>query len=323
VATQHQNSGNNVVPPGWPSNDQFNGQDFSYGMDPDVFNNPLYSPAVIQDALKSIPSISIVTDQANLTNQLTGIYVNPGQDSIAWERPASVELINPDGSEGFQINAGIRIRGGFSRDPNNPKHALRLFFREEYGASKLNYPLFGDEGPDEYDKIDLRTGQNYSWSYQNDGRMVLTRDIFSRDTQRGMGEEYTRGKAYHLYLNGQYWGLYQSQERAEASFGETYFGGSESDYDVIKVEAGPYDINATDGNMTAWTNFWTTANTIPTQPGGTPAIIQQNRYSVFMRLQGKNPDGTDNPTFPVYLDVDNMINYWRQSGCSNFELLGQ
>ncbi len=82
-----------------------------------------------------------------------------------WERAASLELLNPDGSEGFQMNCGIRIRGGWSRHYDNPKHAFRFIFRTEYGEGKLKYPLFGNEGVDEFDNIDLRTSQNYSWSY--------------------------------------------------------------------------------------------------------------------------------------------------------------
>ena len=77
----------------------------------------------------------------------------------------SVELINPDGSDGFQIDAGLRIRGGYSRTGNNPKHAFRLFFRPDYGASKLRFALFGDEGVDEFECIDLRCSQNYSYLF--------------------------------------------------------------------------------------------------------------------------------------------------------------
>ena len=120
----------------------------------------------VDDALLSVPTISFVTDLDNLFNSSTGIYVNAQQDGRDWERPTSVELIYPDGSEGFQIDAGLRIRGGYGRQGSNPKHAFRLFFRSEYGSGKLNYPLFGDEGVDAFDKIDLRTAQNYSWSYK-------------------------------------------------------------------------------------------------------------------------------------------------------------
>ena len=59
----------------------------------------------------------------------SGIYANAYQQGKDWERPASLELINPDGTAGFQIDAGLRIRGGYSRSGDNPKHAFRLFFR--------------------------------------------------------------------------------------------------------------------------------------------------------------------------------------------------
>ena len=63
----------------------------------------------------------------------------------------------------------------------------------------------------------------------------MVREVFSRDTQRDMNQPYTRSRYYHLYLNGMYWGLFQSQERSEARYAESYFGGSEEEYDVVKV----------------------------------------------------------------------------------------
>jgi hypothetical protein len=125
----------------------------------------------------------------------SGIYVNPHGDGRAWERPASLELINPDGSQGFQINAGIRVAVDSAATVNNPKHAFRFFFRDDYGASKLKYPLFGDDptATDTFDKIDLRTFQNYSWSYQGDASGTFVRDIIGRDLQLGgMGDEQPR-----------------------------------------------------------------------------------------------------------------------------------
>jgi hypothetical protein len=152
-----------------------------------------------------------VTDLNNLFNASTGIYVNAYGDGVEWERPASFELINPDGTKGFQINGGLRIRGGYSRSGDNPKHAFRLFFRSEYGESRLRYPLFGDEGAGEFDKVDLRTAQNYSWSFGGDSNNTMVREIWSRDSQRDMGDPYTRGRYYHLYIDGQYWGIYDTQ----------------------------------------------------------------------------------------------------------------
>lgn len=281
-------------PPGWPTSWGNNVRD--YGMDPDVVNNATYKGTIKND-LKTLPSFSIVMDLNDLFNSTRGIYANPGQQGIAWERPASVELIYPEGKTGFQINAGLRIRGGFSRATSNPKHAFRLFFREEYGAPKLKFPMFGQDAADTFDGFDLRTFQNYSWSFQGDSRGVFFRDQSSRDAQLAMGEPAERGDYYHLYINGQYWGLYNTDERPEASYAETYFGGNKEDYDVIKVEAGPYSVTATDGNMNAWTRLYNMAK------------AGFDTDEAYQKAQGNNSDGTRNPAYEVLLDVPNLIDY--------------
>jgi hypothetical protein len=298
-------SSSGQAPPGWPSG-SVNGQTINYGMDPDVVNDRRYTD-LMDDALLAIPSISLVTDLENLFDPSTGIYVNARRLGRTWERPVSVELLNPDGSEepvlslskGFQIDAGLRIRGGYSRNNSNPKHAFRLFFRAEYGQAKLNFPLFEDEGVSEFDNVDLRTAQNYSWSYDGSSKNTMVREVFSRDTQRDMGQPYTRSRYYHLYLNGQYWGIFQTQERSEASYAESYFGGSKDDYDVVKTTGGNpnYTIEATDGTLDAYRRLWQAA---------TNGFYTDEAY---YRVQGMNPDGTRNPAYERLLDVDNLIDY--------------
>ena len=289
----HQST-NGVAPPGWPTS--WGANIVNYGMDPRIVNSTIYRDQIIP-ALKSIPTFCVVTELKNLFDPSTGIYANASQDGAAWERPCSLELIYPNGTKGFQVNAGIRIRGGFSRSTDNPKHAFRFFFRDAYGASKLKYPLFGNEGTDEFDALDIRTFENYSWSFQGDTRGVFIRDQSSRDTQLAMGRQGERGNYYHLYINGQYWGLYNTCERPEAAYAATYYGGSKEDYDVIKVEAGPYTINATDGDMAAWTRLYNAAK----------AGLTDN--AAYFKLEGRNPDGSPNPAYENLLDVDNLIDY--------------
>lgn len=282
---------------GWPDVGWYNGQLIDYGMSSTVVNDTRYKD-LLDDALLSIPTFSIATDLQNLFSTDSGIYVNAMLDGIEWERPASVELINPDGSKGFQINAGIRIRGGWSRHGDNPKHAFRLFFRTEYGNGKLKYPLFGDEGADEFDKIDLRTSQNYSWSYPgHQGEYnIMNREVFSRDLQRELGQPYTRSRYYHLYLNGVYWGLFQTQERSEARYAATYFGGTVEDYDVVKNGDG-YVVEATDGNLDAYTELWNLCS----------AGFSNNKN--YFKAQGLDSTGMRDTTLKVLVDVDNLIDY--------------
>jgi hypothetical protein len=219
------------VPTGWPASGAANSQAMDYGMDPNVVNG---NQAAVAAALTSIPSLSIVTDQANLTDETDGIYVNAQQKGREWERAASVELIDPTGAEpGFEINAGLRIRGGGSRRVGNPKHSFRLYFRDDYGDGALEYPLFGDAGVDRFESLGLATGQNGSWAYRNPEAATWVRDPWIRATQGAMGQPNTDSRHYHIYLNGIYWGLYYSQERLSGDHGVEHFGGLDDDYDVV------------------------------------------------------------------------------------------
>ncbi|HWH72334.1 MAG TPA: chitobiase/beta-hexosaminidase C-terminal domain-containing protein, partial [Candidatus Sulfotelmatobacter sp.] len=289
-------SPNGQAPAGWPASWGANVVD--YGMDPDVVNAPAYS-GTLSNGLKSLPAYCIVTDLENLFDPTTGIYANAGQDGIEWERPASIELIYPDGTKGFHINAGLRVRGGYSRSTSNPKHAFRFFFRQAYGASKLDYPAFARQGGAEvFDSYDLRTSQNYSWSFGGDYRYIALRDQFSRDTQLAQGQPGERGDFYHLYINGQYWGLYNTDERAEAAYGASYLGGKPEEFDVVKVDTSAgYTIMATDGNLDAWTRLWRAA---------TNGFASDADY---FKVQGLNADGTPNATYENLLEVDNLIDY--------------
>lgn len=248
-------SRNEASPPGWPEGN-INGQDMDYGMDPEIVDP---DPQALKASLLSLPSISIVTDIDNMLHPSIGIYVNASQKGRYWERPASIELIDPQNSEaGFTIDAGVRIRGGFSRTNGNPKHPFRLYFRGSYDGD-LEYPLFGEEGVDNFERMDLRSPNNYNWAFRGDNRNTFLRELWSRDTQAALGQPYTRSRYYHLYLNGQYWGVTMTQERISKEYAESYFGGDEDDYDVVKHNR---DANkqyeASDGFNQAWNQIWET-----------------------------------------------------------------
>jgi len=280
----------------WPSG-SVNSQIIDLDMDQRVVTASAYKDLMDQ-AFTDIPSISIITDNDNLFDPQTGIYVNAEGHGFEWERECSVELINPDQSEGFNVNAGLRIRGGWSRHPDFPKHSFRLFFREEYGDIKLYFPLFGVEGTESYDKIDLRTAQNYAWS-NGDSRNTMVREVFSRDSQRDMNQPYTRSRYYHLYLNGMYWGIFQTQERSEARYASDYLGGDDEDYDVIKVDTEDYiyQIEATDGYLDTWRYLWNM----------TLSGFEDN--AKYFSLMGLDAEGNPDPNGRIYVNIDNLIDY--------------
>lgn len=300
----------NMMAKGWPS--YWGGATVDMGVDSSIVKG---QEDQLITALNAAPSLSLVLPFESLVDEDEGIFANSENSGREWERPVSVELIYPPdfpdeigqnsrhgNRDGFAVNAGVRIRGGgSSREITNPKHSLRLYFRGSYGPKNLKYDLFGDEGVNEFDKVDLRTAQSNSWSLQGSGHHTFVRDVFSRDTQRDMGLPYTRSRYYHLYLNGQYWGVYQTQERADQWHGEFYIRGDKDDYDVVKHDRG--GIEFSEGNDKAWRLLYDGVNQLAR------LADEDERDSLYMKLQGMNPDGVPNSEFPVLLDVDNLIQY--------------
>lgn len=203
-----------------------------YEMDPDVVDDPDYTEDLLK-GLREIPTISLVLDQEDMFGD-QGIYINSGQRGRDWERASSVEIIEPSGTH-FQADTGVRIHGFSWRfHSNTPKHSFRLEFRDEYGPTKLEYPLFPDSPVDKFDSIVLRAQGGRAWAgNQNPHEAQYLRDTFARDLSREMGRTEGHATLVHLYINGLYWGLYNPVERPDAQMGEEYFGGSQEDYDAL------------------------------------------------------------------------------------------
>ena len=320
-------------PAGFPASGAINGQRMDYGFRWKPAPESEDYARLVNGFTNGIATISIVTDTANLFDPVSGIYVNATGDGRGYERTMQIEQIDPvnGASNEFSAPAGLRIRGAASRGSGIAKHSFRVFFRKEYGLNKLEFPLFGDEGTDVFDRFDLRTEQNYSWHqgndlfqfhpyapgveptnagydadhqyhYNNDDsgcRSTFVAENFSRDAQGDLGEPRTRSRTYHLFLNGVYWGLYQSEERAEANYAESYFGGDKEEYDAVKTDQN-WGIGATSGTLDRFNELWN----ITVNEG-----YDGEHEANFLRVQGRNSDGTPNPDYPVYLDVTNLIDY--------------
>ena len=296
----------------WPTPDgsgKVNGQCIDYGMDPDIVNSTdetIGGAAQVQSALRAIPSMSIVMPNFDLFDTATGIYVNPSGRGLAWERACSIEWLN-DPAGGFQEDCGVRTRGGFSRTGDNPKHAFHFYFRSEYGNGMLEYPLLGTGGTRSFNQFDVRTSQNYSWSFGGDGNNTFLREEFCRQTQLDMGMPGSHVRYCQVYINGQYWGLYDIDERTEADFCSAYIGGTKENWDVVKSEQDSgYITGATDGNTDAWELLFAKANPLVTPGTYTRRTLTATEYHDMM---GLGPDGVTPNGSLVLLDPDSLIDY--------------
>ncbi len=277
-------------PAGFPA--RWGGTTADYEMDPRVVDAPAYRH-LMRASLQTLPTLSLVTEMDYMFGP-AGIYSNPSGRTDAWERPVSAEWIRTDGTTAFQVDAGIRIYGGAFRGFNlTRKKSFRLFFKRQYGPTKLNFDVFeGTDATTRFDTLVLRAGANDAWNDWGRQNTQYIIDEYMRRTQLAMGRPSPHGTFVHLYINGLYWGLYNVLERPVDSFCAAYFGGEREEWDAVNAGS------PTGDSSTATWN----------------AMLSQARAGLtdtasYQRIQGNNPDGTNNSSYNNLLDVGNYIDY--------------
>ena len=283
-----------------------------YEMDPELTADDVYWEH-IRKGLHELPVLSLVTDIDcffGLENdpERGGIYIYTGApvgsgDGRDWERPVSVELFGGPQRHDLTIDCCVRLHGGHGRLPEkNPKHSMRLKFKSEYGAGKLRYPVFGENGASEFNQLVLRTFFGNAWQHwKNDSRVraQYTRDLWARRMQQKLGHPFADGLYVHLFINGLYWGIYNIAERIDENYCKEHFGGKKSDYDVIKVEevGGSHYVEAADGTLDKWNEMLALAERAASDDAS------------YYRLQGLDAQGRRDASLEVLLDIDGFIDY--------------
>lgn len=204
----------------------------------------------LPEGLRSLPVISIVTASNHLygPSGILGIsggnydsgpwqangpndYHNPSKHGLAWERPTSVEYISPEDNSGFQVECGIRVQGSDYQRPRlttSSKFSFRLYFRDDYGPGRLDYPLFPLTSTHEFDQIVLRAGFNEQYN-------PFIRDEIHRRLSHDMGSIAAHGTLAVVFVNGQYFSSspwYNPTERVHEEFFQEHLGGS-AEWDVV------------------------------------------------------------------------------------------
>lgn len=201
-----------------------------------------------ESAYSNISIMSITTDPDNLFGAEDGIYTtgnvynnfkkkvnyeeldvfvkptNYNSGGRGWERPAHIELF---GSKDHELlmeqDIGIRIHGGFSREYN--QKSFNLYAREEYdGRNAFKIDFWGAKRG----KILLRAGGYRDLYY------TKLRDVFNQKLVEDRAIGIQRGEPCAVFINSEYWGLYNLQEAIDSEYIQTYYGVDEDDLILLK-----------------------------------------------------------------------------------------
>lgn len=194
---------------------------------------------LFKDSVMSSPMMNTTYTQGALASRLRDSFSQlptvcvsvPVLPDDRVERESSMEIFMPDGTSSIQMNAGFdRVGGSWT---NFAKKSYRFKFREQYGAKKLEFPMFRgfDRGLPVVEQIDTLDLTACNHDMVERGFYMANR--FVEDTMLEMGSLNPHGRYVHLFVNGTYWGQYNAHERMDDAFMATYLGGDKNDYVTV------------------------------------------------------------------------------------------
>ncbi len=160
--------------------------------------------------------------------EINGNYMQKGKD---WEKEAVIEFFDGTNTKKFRENIGIRLKGNNTRFYS--QKSFNIYFREEYGNKKIKYELFPDAKDingkviKKYKRLTLRNGGN-------DTEFLKYKDQLLQDLVKDRKVDTQSGRPAIVFINGEYWGIYNLQERYSDSYYEEHYNVDKDNVVLIK-----------------------------------------------------------------------------------------
>ncbi|MBR5682820.1 MAG: CotH kinase family protein [Ruminococcus sp.] len=203
---------------------------------------------------KQMKVVSLVTDPANLFDNNKGIYclgriyeenrhssgdkwpweipANYTQRGRDWERPAQFTMFE-NGKKVIDQSVGIRIKGAFSRCL--AQKSFNVYTRKDYGLTEFDYDFFSGKAVKakngkaikKFDGVVLRNGGN-------DNTGAFFRDSINQSLVADRAFAHQAVTECIVFLDGEFWGIYQMMEKINTSFLSDHYGVKKSDIAMIE-----------------------------------------------------------------------------------------
>jgi len=256
-----------------------------------------------------LPVVSLAVDPFDYFDETYGMYmegpnaepVEPYFGANYWEdreEPVSFEYFDETGTRQVQVNAGVKIFGGWSRAVNDQR-SVSINCREDlYGDDRIRYKLFKDKDISSFKSIVLRnSGNDQSYSMMRDAAMQAM-------VKTEMDIDYQAYQPAAVFVNGEYWGIQNIREKLNEHYVE---GNTGYDNDDIEFLTGFMEVSNRDSlHYRAMFDFATNNDL---------SIEKNYRYMETQMDMDEYIDYLICEIFFANADwPDNNIKYWRKSG---------
>jgi hypothetical protein len=189
------------------------------------------------------------------TGRIIGNF--PWSNSNAWkerEIDANIEMYEDDKSEAFNEVLGLKIFGGYGSRGYAQK-SFAVFARARRGTGRIQHQLFPDKEITSFESFVLRNSGNDNQSthltvprseirafstpasygsYFVNSNFTLFRDAMLTSLSRDIGLDTQGYRPSVVYINGDYWGIYNIREKLSEHYVESNHGVPENQVDVIE-----------------------------------------------------------------------------------------
>ncbi len=190
----------------------------SYGQSSEVITNTYFIGSGFQSYYGNIPIVNLAVTPYDLWDRNDGIYSNYNYEHKV---PGSFQYYNLQG--GCDINRSIEVKVSGHGSRANPKKSLRVYFKNTDPAQGkyLEYPLIpgnldrGGSPITTYSKVTFRV---------SDWQITDLRDVFAQKLGEDTLADTAASTPMALFLNGEYWGMYECREQYDDDYVAAHYG---------------------------------------------------------------------------------------------------
>lgn len=168
----------------------------------------------------------------------------------------SFEYFNADGSFEQELEGDMKGHGNDSWA--FAQKGIRFYARDKYGYDhEIDHQVFPEKERDSFDVLILRNAgsDNYPGAAFAGRPSCHLRDGFAQtlSVEADMALDQRSYESCIVYINGEYWGIYEMRERIDSDFTEEYYNQPEEDVDMLEFWGG---LEVRYGSAVGWNDLY-------------------------------------------------------------------
>lgn len=206
----------------------------------DVFTNTYFVTDDLEKYGVSIMSISLPKDEVIGSNGFYNNFLLTGSITGGRRRGVGImEVFDPEGERVGNSRVEMAVSGNGSS--GWAMKSLRIYFKginnQDSGLeSDLNYDIFGGTAKDAWGQAITSFSRIMIRNSGNDCGTSYIRDAFMQSTAAGLKVDIMATASTLVFINGEFWGVYNVRERYSPEYVESHYGVNKDNVTVIESD---------------------------------------------------------------------------------------